>query len=307
MSKVFTLFVSLFVWGSLLAQANRPEFYLDYRIDNDALYYPRKTDRYFTSGMRLRLGRVIDAPSHLRPLGTMRCERYWTVTQHIYTPEDITSVSTEVRDRPFASFLTADYGRGWFDETLGVGVTRKFTVGVLGRFSGGGRLQNAFHQAVKYADVVPGWTNEVRPDVVLNYEVALDRTLLRSRHATLTTRATGRLGTLFTNAAIGTHFSWLPFGATRSHGFALRAGGGLRAVAYDATLTGGLFNRDDRYRGVVQPRPVVARGDVDARLWLGNIELSAGVRYLTPEFTGGGHHAWAFLGGRVWPSRTPRR
>ena len=277
--------------------------YVDLRIANDVLYLPAKTDQYFTSGLNLEIGKRERHGVPLRPGGTSTTERYWRLTQNIYTPREIDADELQENDRPFASYLVATRGKSFVDDQLGLGWRWEFTAGVLGRYSGGGRIQNAWHSMLSYADEVPGWPNEVKPDILLNYQLGVSQRFRMSPRFDFTAGLTGRAGTLYTNISPELKFSWLAIrmGERSSLRFDLLGSG--RFVAYDATLSGGLLNRDDRYRGKIQPELMVWAFGLDGTIELGGLKLSGGMRHLSPEFAGGLRHAWAWFSVEVQPGR----
>ncbi len=305
MSKSLFLFGAFIVGISSLLSGQQTwgGTYFNFRVANDVLYLPAKTDQYFTSGLNLEIGKRERHDVPLRPGGTSTKEHYWRLTQNIYTPREIDANEFQEDDRPFASYLVVTRGKSFVDDQLGLGVRWEFTGGILGRYSGGGRMQNAWHSILSYADEVPGWPNEVKPDVILNYQLGVSQRFLVSPRFDFTAGLTGRLGTLYTNISPELKFSWLAIrlGERRTLRFDLLGNG--RLVAYDATLTGGLLNRDDRYRGRIQPKLMVWTFGLDGTIEINSLKLSGGMRHMSTEFSGGLRHAWAWFSVGVQPGR----
>lgn len=303
MSKSLFLFGTfIVVFSTLLSgQSSWGGTYFTFEVANDVLYLPIKTDQYFTSGLSLEIGKRERSSAPLRPGGSMTTERYWRLTQNIYTPRQIDVNEFVEGDRPFASYLVATRGKSFTDDQLGLGLRWELTAGLLGRYSGGGKMQNAWHSLLSYADEVPGWPNEVNPDVILNYEIELSQQFAITPRFGFTTALTTRVGTLYTNLAPELKFSWLAIrmGEKCSLRFDLLGNGKL--VGYDATLSGGLLNRDDRYRGVIRPKRMVGLFGLDGTLQLNKLLLSGGLRHLSTEFDGGVSHAWAWFSVGVQP------
>jgi hypothetical protein len=66
-----------------------------------------------------------------------------------------------------------------------------------------------------------------------------------------------------------------------------------KLVMYDATLQGGMFNRESIYRLTSdQVKHSVFTGTAAVGLGLGRYSLEAEQVFLTPEFEGGRHHFW---------------
>lgn len=312
MSKITVLLGAFFVvcCSSLAGQKAWSNLYVDFKIENDVLYLPIKTDQYFTSGLSLEVGQEKMARSPLLNVPSARRQRYWRLTQDIFTPQRIESPDLVKDDRPFASFLVFTYGKSFTDDHLGIGITQEFTAGVLGKYSGGGKMQNAFHDILSFADEVPGWRYEVKPDVIVNYRLGLRRSIRMGRFFWLNTELVARLGTLNTDLAPGVSCEWLALrvGTNRTLRFELSSQ--ARLVGYNATLTGGIFNVDERYRGVIQPRRIVGQAGLDGVIDFDGLRISGGLRHLSSEFRGGWEHAWAWISFRVqpgWRSITSRR
>lgn len=287
-------------YGTFLSgQSSWEGFYVDLRVANDVFVLPIKTDQYFTSGIQLEVGRSTTGRTPLGVRQTANQKRYWRFTQDIFTPRDIESNILMTEDRPFASYLTISRGRTYGDLMFGFLLNTEWTVGILGKYSGGGAMQNALHQAVDFADPLPGWKYEVEPDVVLNYLFDLRRAVAGSPRLTLYSHLRLRAGTLYTDLTPGILLRWrmIRLNATRYLDIKLLADGSL--VAYNATLTGGLLNRDERYRGVIQPESLVGTLGLDVEATYDGVGLTGGLRYLTPEFRGGLEHLWAWVGIRV--------
>lgn len=283
---------------SLSGQETTSSRYVAAEIANDVFYLPLKTDRYFTSGLRFEWGSI--SHRRLARMGNNKVtnSRYWRIDQDLFTPNAIDSLQVMPGDRPFASYLTLSRGRVTDLPGLGFRLRRQWTVGVLGKPSFGGRMQNAFHGMIDFAEEIPGWVNEVNPDVVLNYTLAAEKDFALGPHHRFTLSSRGRLGTLYTDFRSAGTLLLRPvrFGSTADLYLELTAGG--RLVAHNATLTGGLLNQDDRYRGVIRPRRLVSDLGAKTGLRLGDFRLEGGVRWLSPEFRGGGEHLWAWFGAR---------
>jgi lipid A 3-O-deacylase len=110
-------------------------------------------------------------------------------------------------------------------------------------------MQVAIHKATE--NTIPlGWHNQIKNDVVLNYEVSFEKQLLRYRNLfSLQTNSTIRLGTLFTNLSAGANATFgiinSPFSsATNKNKFNIYFYSQVlvNAIGYDATLQGGVFN-----------------------------------------------------------------
>ena len=275
--------------------------YFDFKVANDVLYLPIKTDQYFTSGLSLEIGKREIESVPLLSRGSLTTERYWRLTQNIYTPRQIEVNTLLENDRPFASYLVATRGKSFTDDQLGLGVSWEFTAGILGRYAGGGTIQNALHSILSFADYVPGWKNEVKPDLILNYQLEVSQYFQATPRFGFTAALTGRVGTLYTNLEPKLRFNWLAIRLGERHTLHFEMLGAARLVGYDATLSGGLLNRDDRFRGKIRPKLLVGTFGFDGTILFGGLRLSGGFRHLETEFQGGRAHAWAWFSVGVRP------
>lgn len=302
---------SLFLLGAIIVgisallpgQSAWGDSYLSFELANDIFYLPIKTDQYFTHGLQLEFGKRKRKAAPLRVSGGTTVERYWRLTQNIYTPREIGVSHLVENDRPFASYLLVTRGKFFTDDQLGFGLRWELSGGILGRHSGGGRMQNALHDMLSFTEPLPGWGNEVNPDVLLNYELGVSQRFSVSPRFGFTTTLTGRLGTLYTNLRPELKFSWLAIRTNGNRTLRFDLFSNARIVAYDATLTGGLFNRDERYRGRIRPKRLVGLFGFDGVIDLGKLQLSGGLRHLGVEFSGGLPHAWAWFSVGVQPGR----
>ena len=127
-------------------------------------------------------------------------------------------------------------------------------IGLIGPGAFGKEMQVAIHLAT--GNTIPeGWQNQIKNDVVLNYEVGYEKQLVRYGNLfSLQTNSTLHIGTLFTNASVGVNATFglinSPFKILKAkkrfafYGYAQPL---LNVIGYDATLQGGLFNHKSPY------------------------------------------------------------
>ena len=277
----------------LIAQALPPGRFSGFRVANDVLYLPVKTDQYFTAGIDIYGGkRWTIGRDSLR-------ETRWRVRQNIYTPRNIEASGMMLDDRPYASYLTVARRWSGLDRTTGWGWLHGFEVGILGRGSYGGRVQDMVHKAVDFAEPLPGWTHEVRGEPILQYTAGLARTQVlgdrgravvggRLTAGTLRINARGRAGLDYDLARWGT------YGRLTLSGEVIGS-----IVDHDATLTGGFLRPDERYRSAVLPETFVLSWSPSGELRTRFGAVSGGIVYLSPEFRGGERHVYGWVGAEV--------
>ncbi len=225
------------------------------------------TDRYYTQGLRLEvvapgLRRLPVAPLLLRPKGMLL--RHGLVFEDDgYTASDLKRPGIIAGDHPYAgtkqlrAFVTAT------DPERGRRVVSGLTLGIIGPAAGGKQIQTFLHRVT--GNTIPqGWSNQIRNDLILNYDVGVSQRVARvGRVMSLNADAGARLGTLNTSATVGATLmlGWLGSrsGATGDASPALNQpsapGPALYVYAkpafslsgFDATLQGGLLNRSSPY------------------------------------------------------------
>lgn len=218
-------------------------------IDNDTLLLNRR-DGLYSSGLRYTQIHTRDDRPGTTAFG-------WRFGQELYTASDIKLPPESVGppDHPYAGWL---YGGFFRERTRADGTHDRIgiDIGCLGPCAGGEWTQTRFHRILDQP-LPRGWSRQMRNEagVVLYGELApLRWTPHPSVDATPVFGA--RLGNIFTDASAGLLFrvGQLEPSPTQSrlHAY-LRVD--LKAVAYNATLQGGYFSRDNPH--TVEPKRLV--------------------------------------------------
>jgi hypothetical protein len=128
-------------------------------------------------------------------------------------------------------------------------------MGILGPAALGFFTQDIIHR-ITPSHPPKGWEYQVRNDIILNYDFAVDKEIFRDDITILGIRGKGRLGTLHTDFSGGIWFRMEPgreffkrLGPSpgNSSNLYFQMGGNASFVVYDATLQGGLFNKTSPY------------------------------------------------------------
>ncbi|MGJ8684589.1 MAG: lipid A deacylase LpxR family protein [Nonlabens sp.] len=233
----------------------KSERYFRFNYDND---YFAATDRNYTQGYSFELVTPYfkSNPANylfLNPQDSYT--RYGLAVEHIgFTPDRYDEPAIQVGDRPFAAAIMLKSFIIATDSIKRTRFTSSFNLGIIGPAAFGKEMQVEIHRAT--GNRTPrGWGNQIKNDLVLNYEIGYEKQLFHYQNY-FAIQAQGNLkaGTLFTNASIGLNTTVgiinNPF-TTMQHnsGFKLYAYAQplVTAVAYDATLQGGLFNDNSPY------------------------------------------------------------
>jgi hypothetical protein len=152
--------------------------------------YPKKKEQFFASHLLLKTGNDSEQITH------------WALTQLIFTPDNIQTSKVLYRNRPYAGTLYLTRGRTSFNNTLKLMLHSEINLGVIGPLSLARNAQTFVHKMFHY--IHPnGWDNQVKSDVVLNYNIETDKLIFDGGqlqgHALLAARA----GSLYNDVSLG--------------------------------------------------------------------------------------------------------
>ncbi len=260
------------------------------------------TDYYYTSGVGLEVTHPVFSflPTRhlLLPFSSKSTDYYgFSVIQDLYTPYDLEDPEIQYGDRPFAAYLCIGFSKTSLFREQTLRTKSQLYFGMIGPAALGNFSQDIFHSLEP-----SGWINQVNNDVVVNYNVNLSKGIISDNNFELVTVASGRIGTLFTDVALGvvmrfgnelsTFKYYTPLenkGKKFRYDLFLNLAG--RAKGYDATLQGGLFNRTSVY---VIPESNIERflfiPSAGVNLSYSIVQLRLEQLYSSPEFTGAKHH-----------------
>lgn len=224
-----------------------------------------------------------------------------------FTPTSTESDSILYGDRPFAATLTARFFSISHHAGLGARITSSFSFGVIGPAAGGRAMQSTIHQWID-DDQPKGWQHQVQNDIVLNYNAGIERNLLKIPDRFLLNGfASAQLGTLNTKlvtgavliigkvnarlaASLGNQSAYSGKKTFSFHGYCQPQ---VSVVGYDATLQGGMFNKDSPYTiGAGSVSRVVFQTNMGLVMQTGPMYLEYFFTFLTREFDSGLSHTW---------------
>lgn len=229
--------------------------YFRFNYDND---YFGSTDQNYTQGYNFELVSTILKKNPinyflLKPKNTET--KNGLAIEHIgFTPDNIKSPEIEFGDRPFAAAIMLKSFAIATDTIQKSRLISSLNIGLIGPGAFGKEMQVAIHQAT--GNTIPqGWQNQIKNDIVLNYEVSYEKQLFRYRNLiALQSNSTVRFGTLFTNASVGlntviglVNSPFTPIKNKNKFQLYFYSQPILNAIGYDATLQGGLFNDKSPY------------------------------------------------------------
>jgi len=167
--------------------------------ENDK-FAPSNKDRYYTQGLKLALNRG----DHT----------FFSLTQEINTPSDTSTPNPSDDDLPYSGALYLGWGYG---KVLDRGGRKDcmFSVegklGVIGPSSGGGTIQNKFHDLIGSPQSA-GWGTQTPDEVLVNVDAEFRRRFDLDGEGRgnrdLIARAAVELGTMRTEVLLGAQFRW---------------------------------------------------------------------------------------------------
>lgn len=281
--------------------AGQSRQYIQLVYEND---YFTSSDRYYTQGIRLEYGRrgrgsLLLSGLLLRFGSDTAPQHALQLVQEGFTPTKLADASVRPHDRPYAGLLYAGQSSATLTPDRRWQLRTQLRLGLIGPCALAGEEQRYIHRQT--GNIIPrGWHHQIGNDLIANYEVELDRALLRRPWLRLSAGGHAWLGSYRTRAGLQTSArlglrpaAWMT--ATHPGGLAFYLFSDLRlsAIGYDATLQGGFFRSDnahdfrgaDLYRGLLSAQ-------VGLAVEVGKLQLRFSHVHLSPEFRGGERHAW---------------
>lgn len=228
--------------------------YFRFNYDND---YFASSDANYTQGYSFELVSPAMSKNPINKLfwkpANDRLQSGVTLEHIGYSPNNIKSAAIQYGDRPFAAAIMLKSFAIATDTLRHSRLVSSLNLGLIGPGAFGKEMQVAIHEATD--NPIPmGWQNQIRNDVVVNYEISYEKQLLDWQYFRLQTNSAARLGTLFTNASVGLNgvlgLVNSPYVSHKNKKrFYLYAYSQplVTVVGYDATLQGGLLNRKSPY------------------------------------------------------------
>jgi hypothetical protein len=305
MKSVILFLLILFIYPVLSGEHEEPGQWLKLRWANDVFF---QTDRYFSNGFYLEYYSE-DTPLslidflHLPDQILSRTFYGWAIEQNIYTPNDFNFNINQITDRPFASYLVLASRKVQTDDFNQLITTSEIELGILGKYSGGEFIQNGIHSILPASSFVPGWDNQLQSEPVINYGVEFEKGLLDFQHILVSGYAGGKLGTPHTYATSGLrlragmiedYLRHLDFAPTTDWQGYFFAGAGAKLVLYNATIQGGIFNKNEEFNPP-SLNPYVYQIEGGFNLSYKKLNFEIGVNYSSAEFQSGLNHLWGYL------------
>ncbi|MES2133495.1 MAG: lipid A deacylase LpxR family protein [Bacteroidota bacterium] len=310
MGKLYQIIILLILIGNkALAQlpdsVSRPENYIKLNYDND---FFSATDRYYTQGIQFQvITRYIKYSPFSYALISLgkRAKNYYgiNIEQDCFTPKSIRYDTINYLERPFAATVFVSHFLISLDAERKQLLQTQLDLGVIGPCARCEDEQKAIHKAL--VNIRPlGWEAQIAADYIINYRAGYEKAIIYSRYAELMGNVALRAGTLYNDGSLGIHFrAGLMNPYFNSLGIQKNGGrkfqiyvffkANARAVGYNATMQGGLFNANSIF---TVPSGDISRmvydGTAGINLVIKRMQLEYSRSYITREFARGVDHGW---------------
>jgi len=277
--------------------------YFRLHYDND---FWGKTDYYYTQGYQFEIVNSVFSKSPASKL-LIRFKKsmvkYGLSFEHYgFTPTSIKSNEILNGDRPFAGVIMLKSFSISVDSIKKQRLTTTLSTGMIGPAAFAGKMQATIHRWT--GDQNPqGWQNQIRNDVIINYELTHEKQLLYLPNiVSIHTKVLARIGTLSDKAQTGFTFTLgrfhSPFSVPKDENlsdFQIYAYSQplVNFIGYDASMQGGIFDRNSPY--------VLKSDEINRITFQNNFGIVASFwklhaeyyrTFLTKEFKSGKQHLW---------------
>jgi lipid A 3-O-deacylase len=305
MKKHFILF--LFISFQSLAQqdSNKGNISLNksfaFNYENDYFY---ATDMYYTQGIRLEevlpVFNKLPLMRIIPHLSNSITQYGLSLSQDCYTPTSISAPEILYGNRPYAAAMYLGHYQVSTNEARKQKLTSEIDLGIIGPCAACEEEQKGIHHALH--NIQPrGWQYQVGTSPLINYKLRFEKGLFKDSILSFTTLTETNLGTYYDNASLGLdlHFGKMQsyFSGNRTRRFQLYGflQGWAKAVAYNATLEGGVLN-DSPYTlspGAIEN--IVLKWSYGICLSYKKISLEFSKVYITREIITGLPHGWGHV------------
>jgi hypothetical protein len=217
-----------------------------------------------------------------------------------YTPTSIASDSILYGDRPFNANISFKTFLIQVDEVHKQQLSTAFSIGVMGKAALGYDIQYNIHRWLK--NPLPhGWQHQIKNDIILNYQLNYEKQLLAAGdNFLLNSTAEARVGTLNDKLSVGFNFMagrfnkrFMPVIKNPKAEYYLYGQGRANFIGYDASMQGGIFNRNSPYTiTATDVTRLTLQADAGVIVNFKKLYLSYTQSFLTKEFRNGKYHRW---------------
>ncbi len=275
--------------------------YVRINYDNDVFM---QRDYYYTQGFSLDIfnpafkRNPINKILMADPAGNIN-QYGIRLTSGVYTPTSISSDTIIRGDRPFAAVASVSFVRMSLNSKENRKVSAAIDLGVIGPAALGEEIQSGIHQATGNKDP-QGWQHQVGNSPLVNYTLQIEQQVLeKASFFSAGTVAGFQVGTYRIAASLGIELSVGKknnyfTGTQNKFQYYFYSQSYMRAVGYDASLMGGMFNSNDPYNlKFKEMEPLVAEQHIGLAFIFPHVYTAFDLGFITQEIVGGRLHQWA--------------
>lgn len=275
-------------------------------FDNDIF---AETDYYYTNGFsiglihpwfnnRLFYSLMPDLGQLSNDLSGMR------IQQQMFTPYNPEAIELNPNDRPFAGVLLAEFFKLSSRSDKSLLLQTSFRLGLIGPASLAGALQSSAHKLKP-----TGWDYQIVNDLLINIDISVQKSFRLTNFAEIAGNLEAGLGTYknylgssaqirlgnfrsFSSTISSSTIGLIPrFDKSISYWLFLEPA--FHFVAYDATLNGGMLNKNSPHKfSYEQIHHFTTQFNAGFSVFYRNTGLSLRWTRISPEFVGGNKHNW---------------
>jgi lipid A 3-O-deacylase len=271
------------------------------RIDYDNDFFTNN-DHYYTQGITIEYANTALKNIFLSKLSIAlkqaSVQYGLALDLFAFTPTSLNSDSILYGDRPYAAAIACRSIATSTLEPKRIRFTSAIHLGVIGPAALGEEIQTNIH---RWTDnkLPKGWQYQIKNDLLLDYELSIEKKWLDTKGFLLSGIGLARTGTVNNKISAGIslmtgHFDD-PFKTQRKKktNYYLFGQGQFTFVGYDATMQGGVFNRNSPY---TIPSKDITRITFQLNgglvVKLKKLFFSYHQSFLTKEFRTGSDHRW---------------
>lgn len=271
--------------------------------DNDIF---RGTDRFYSQGIGIDAfsSRLKKNPINavlLRLKNSDRDHYGIEFRTHGCTPSTILSDSALLGDRPYAGVFSFGSVRTSQQIERKLRLTSQIEFGMIGQVALGEQTQTGIHRIVG-SDLPLGWQHQIKNSPIINYTLRLEKgtPVMIPSVFNSTVYAQTKIGTFQTNVSTGVEFSIgrrnHPFSETK-HRFEyyIYSQSSVLLIAYDASLMGGIINRDGYHLSYSELNSLVLKQHVGFVFAIPHFSFAFDLAFISKEIKEGVPHSWGGL------------
>jgi lipid A 3-O-deacylase len=267
------------------------------------------TDRYYSQGIELDYkneslkSMLPKTPLFIKPRKINKTNYSLGLNYFGFTPKDPYPHNIQLGDRPFANVLLFLGSTDSFLKKRQIRIKATIKIGAIGPVTGGEFVHKSIHKAT--GNRLPrGWDNQIRNDLILSYEASLKKHFsFLNNYVEVQAITDIEVGTWKINQSLGARVKLGKVNNFKSltsnnkiNSYYLFISHSISRVYFDATMQGGLINKDSPYKlSSKDVEDYVGKLFAGAHLGFGSFSLRYQQAWMTKEFSLGEKHSFGKL------------